>query len=205
MTIAKDLKNSDLEANTSDSYSDLYAKTGNFEKSLEFYKQSVKLTNEYRARQQAEQSLFLSTVFETERKQKEVERQKARIYKINTVLFAFIALLAIAVAIIVYMRQKAVARNARMAALEQNKKLDIANAMIEGQDSERKRLAMDLHDGIMPMIGSLQLLVDNNFEKNWFYPAVKSSIKEIVVDIRELLHRSCRHHSWRAKGWLPTA
>lgn len=189
MTIAKDLKNNELEANISDSYSDLYAKTGNFEKSLEFYKQSVKLKDEYRARQQAEESLFLSTVFETEKKQQEIERQKARIYRTNAILFALIALFATAVAVIIYMRQRAVANNARMAALEQNKKLDIANAMIEGQDSERKRLAMDLHDGIMPMIGSLQLLVDNNFEKNRFYPAVKSSIKEIGSDIRELSHR----------------
>lgn len=189
MTIAKDLNNSELEAIISDSYSDLYVKTGNFEKSLEFYKQSVKLKNEYRARQQAEESLFLSTVFETGKKQQEIERQKARIYRINAILFAFIALFAIAVAVIVYMRQRAATRNARMVAMEQNKKLDIANAMIEGQDSERKRLAMDLHDGIMPMIGSLQLLVDNNFEKNRFYPAVKSSIKEIGTDIRELSHR----------------
>jgi len=189
LELAKNLDSEKLEALVLDSYSDLYGKTGNAEKSLEYYRQSVKLKNKYKAKQQVEESLFLSTVFETGKKQLEIEKQKVRQYKTNAILAAFVALFAVALVVIVYLRHTSAQRKAKIAALEQENKLDIANALIVGQDDERKRLAMDLHDGIMPMIGTLQRLIDNNFEKNQVYPTVKSSIKEIGTDIRELSHR----------------
>lgn len=189
LEIAKNIENKSMEATVLDSYSDLYAKTGNIEQSLEYYKRSVQLKNKYKAEQQVEESLFLSTVFETEKKQLEIEKQKVRQYKTNAILAAFVALFAVALVVIVYLRHTSAQRKAKIAALEQENKLDIANALIVGQDAERKRLAMDLHDGIMPMIGTLQRLIDNNFEKNQAYPTVKSSIKEIGTDIRELSHR----------------
>lgn len=189
LEIANQLGNDRLIASVLDSYSDYFAETGNAEKSLQYYKQSVKLKNKYKEKQQVEESLFLSTVYETEKKQLEIERQKARLFKTNVFLIAFAALFVFALVLLLYWRQLLTLRKNKISALNQEKKLEVANALIEGQDAERKRLAMDLHDGVMPMIGSLQMLIDSNFEKHYVYPEMKFSIKEIGADIRELTHR----------------
>ena len=61
--------------------------------------------------------------------------------------------------------------------------------MIEGQDIERKRLAMDLHDGMGAQLGSLRFQVDTFFDKDPNYMQVAGSIDEIGKNIRDLSHR----------------
>jgi len=189
LKIARELNNIDIEASVLDSYSDYYATIGDSAQSLAYYRQSVKLKNKYRTQQQIENSLFLSTVFETEKKEKEIARQESRLYRINAILFAVLALFAVAIAVLIYFRQKSAVRKARIKTMAQEKRLEVANAIIEGQDDERKRLAMDLHDGISPKIGSLKLLIDSKLEETAVYPEVIDSIDDIDSNIREISHR----------------
>lgn len=189
LTIARKLNNIDIEASVLDSYSDYYATIGDSAQSLVNYRQSVKLREQYRAQQQIAKSLFLSTVFETEKKEKEIARQESSLYRTNAILFAVLALFSVAIAVLIYFRQKSVARKARIKTMAQEKKLEVANAIIEGQDDERKRLAMDLHDGISPKIGSLKLLIDSKLEETGVYPEVIESIDDIDSNIREISHR----------------
>ena len=133
--------------------------------------------------------MFLSTVFETEKKEREIARQESKIYQINAFLFAALTLLSIAIAILLYVRQKSAARKARIKTIEQEKKLEVANALIEGQDAERKRLAMDLHDGVSPKLGALKLSIENDFKKDKKTDAVIDSLTDISVNIRDLSHK----------------
>ena len=85
LAFSRDINNTDIEASVLDSYSDYYAITGDPVNSLIFYRRSVKLRKEYTAKQQIEKSLFLSTVFETEKKEKEIARQESALYKTNAI------------------------------------------------------------------------------------------------------------------------
>lgn len=187
--IASELKDIDVEGSVMDTYSDYYTNLGDTENAFDYYKKSVKLKNKFHDQLQIEQSMFLSVAFEAEKKEKEIAKQQTKISRINAVLFASLALLSIAVAILLYLRQKSVTRKNRIKVIEQEKRLEVANALIEGQDAERKRLAMDLHDGISPQMGSLKLMIDANFDKNNAYSEVVSSVENIRTNIRELSHR----------------
>ncbi len=187
--LTRELKNIDLEASIMDSYSDYYALLGDSAMSYKSYKNSIQLRNQYREKQRVEQSMFLSTVFETEKKEKEIARQESKLYQINSILFAVLTLLSAAVAILIYFRQKSAAGKARINTMAQEAKLEIANALIEGQDAERKRLAMDLHDGIGPRIGMLKMTIDSKMKEKENYTDVIESLTEIGRNIRDMSHR----------------
>jgi signal transduction histidine kinase len=189
LVISKNLNNIDIEASVLDSYSDCYMAVGDSAGALLSYKQSVKLRNEFRNNQQIEKSLMLSTVFETEKKEREIAHKNTQLYRTNMFLLVAILLFIVAMVLFILFRQKSAMRKVRISAMDQEKKLEVANALIEGQDSERKNLAMNLHDGIAPKMGSLQLMVDNHFEHAEGYHKVCTTIKDIDTNIREISHR----------------
>jgi len=189
LVISKNLNNIDIEASVLDSYSDSYMAVGDSASALLSYKQSVKLRNEFRNNQQIEKSLMLSTVFETEKKEREIAHKNTQLYRTNMFLLVAILLFIVAMVLFILFRQKSAMRKVRISAMDQEKKLEVANALIEGQDSERKNLAMNLHDGIAPKMGSLQLMVDNHFEHAEGYHKVCTTIKDIDTNIREISHR----------------
>jgi len=189
LSISKHLNNIDVEASVLDSYSDYYVAIDDPAQAFEYHKKSVKLKNEYRKNQQIEKSLFLSTVFETEKKEKEIARQDSELYRIYFFLFAAVSLFAFAVVVLVYFRHKSAIRKARIKTMDHEKKLEVANAMIEGQDTERKRIAMDLHDGISPKVGALKLMFDTHFEASKHHDEFSNSIYDIDQNIREISHR----------------
>ena len=189
LSLSIELGNIDLEASIMDTYSDYYLVLGDSAMSYRSYKKSIQLRKQYTEKQRVEQSLFLTTVFETEKKEKEIARQESKIYQINTILFALLALFSAAVAILIYFRQKSAARKAQIVTMAQEAKLEIANALIEGQDAERKRLAMDLHDGIGPRIGMLKMTIDTKIKEDENYSDIIDSLTELGRNIRDMSHR----------------
>ncbi len=189
VNLARELNNIDLEASVLDSYSDYYTTIGDSAMSYKYYKSSIKLRNRYRNKQRIEQSLFLSTVFETEKKEKEIVRKDSKLYRINAILFGVLTLFSVVLAILIYWRQKSLIRKAKIKTMEHEKKLEVANALIEGQDAERKRLAMDLHDGISPKLGVLKMSIEKFYKKNENTTGVIDSLTEISLNIRDLSHK----------------
>ncbi|MBK8491451.1 MAG: PAS domain-containing protein [Saprospirales bacterium] len=59
------------------------------------------------------------------------------------------------------------------------------NAMLEGQESERRRLAKDIHDGIGPLLSTLRLNIENVHNR---IPAGDPKLEKSVENVTELLH-----------------
>jgi len=150
---------------------------------------SIAKRNEYREKQQIQQSLFLSTVFETEQKEKEIIKQQSQLNRFQAILFGSLALILLLLGIVFYYRQKSTIRKARLIAADQEKTIEVANALIEGQDTERKRLAMDLHDGLGARLGTLRFKLDSVLDKNPSKEEIGTDIDDIGRNIRELSHR----------------
>lgn len=187
--IAQKLKSSDLQATIYDSYSDYFTAIENFKTALAYQDSSIIKRNQYREQQQIQKSLFLSAVFETEQKEKEILQQENEITQLWVYMLSAIAVLAIAIGLVVYFRQKYSLGRSRMDAMEKSKSLEIADALIHGQDAERKRLAMDLHDGLGARLGVLRFLVDGFFKPHEKYDEISNSIITIQQNVRELSHR----------------
>lgn len=179
----------DLESEIYDSYSDYYEKIGDYENALAYSDLFIEKRDQYREQQQIQKSLFLSAVFKTEQKEKEILQQKNEINQLWVLMLSIVAILAIFIGLGVYLRQKLSLSKSRLEAVKKGKALEIADALIKGQDAERKRLAMDLHDGLGARLSSLQFLVDGFFTTNEKYDDVTTSITNIHENIRDLSHR----------------
>ena len=59
------------------------------------------------------------------------------------------------------------------------------NAMLEGQESERRRLAKDIHDGIGPLLSALRLNIENVHSR---IPQGDPKLEKSIENVAELLH-----------------
>ncbi len=189
LNIAQDIKSLDLESEIYDSFSDYYERTGDYEKALKYTDMYIVKREAFRRQQSKQRTMFLSAVFETEQKEKEILQQENEIATLWLYMLGTFAFLTVSIGFVVYFRQKLSLSRSRLETVEKGKELEIADAMINGQDAERKRLAMDLHDGLGARLGSLRFLVDGFFKPNEKYNDVISSIDSITQNVRELSHR----------------
>lgn len=178
-----------LKANVYDSYSDFYVYVQDYKKAYYYKDSSDRVLKEVEKNKQIQQSLFLSTVFETEQKEKEILVQKNRNFTLWIYLSIVLLLVILLTIFLLYYRQKLQLNKARVISLEKDKKLEVANAIIEGQDSERKRLAMDLHDGLGAGLGTLRLTIDSELKNAVKYNELISLIDDIRQSVRDMSHR----------------
>ena len=189
LKIAKDIKSNDLQASIYDSYCDYFTNIHDYSTALAYKDSSVTKRDQFRMQQQIQKSLFLSVVFETEQKEKELLKKENKIFHLWILALVVFASLVVFISLAIYLRQKLFLSKLRLETVEKGRRLEIADALIIGQDTERKRLAMDLHDGLSARLGALKFLVDGFFKSNEKYDDVSNYIKNIHQNVRELSHR----------------
>ena len=178
-----------MEAEVYDSFSDYYTEIGDFKKALEYKNLNIKTNEKFTDNQRIQESLFLAAVFETKKKEEEILASENKLNQFRSILFGSLALIAILLTVIIYFSQKSALTVAKLESVEKGKSLEIANALLEGTDNERKRLAMDLHDGLGAQLGSLKFMVDTYIEDSPNYQKITNSIDDICQNVRGLSHR----------------
>jgi signal transduction histidine kinase len=189
LNISKKQEDIDLLASVYDSYSDFHEKTGNFKKALEYKDSSIVKRNQYKKTQQLEHTMFLSNVFESEKKQKEILEQEGRLNRMKLLLLLSVVLVLMVFLVLMFYINRASRNKVRVEQLQKEKELNTANAIIQGQDSERKRIARDLHDGIGPRIASLRMYLDTTLPEGESSRETIEILNGIYSDIRGLSHR----------------
>lgn len=106
----------------------------------------------------AEKVADAQTKFETEKKEAEIQRQRAELLNQRLYILGLLAglVLFILVAYFGYTRYRARKKAELDAAVIREQQLGL-NAVIEAQEGERKRIAKDLHDGIAQELVALKL------------------------------------------------
>ena len=189
LDISINIENLEMEFEIYDSYSDYFERTGNFEQALKYTDLFVKKRDEYIELQQIQRATFLSVVFETEQKEKQILEKENRIVTQRNYILIVLTVVVFLIGFMVYLRQKLSLKKTAMQIMDKNKSLEVANAVIEGQDDERKRLAMDLHDGLGAKLGAHRLILDGYFKSHKNYDEIAKSIIGIHQNVRELSHR----------------
>jgi two-component system, NarL family, sensor kinase len=90
--------------------------------------------------------------------------------------------------------QEALLRETRIRELEDREKLLILNAMIDGQEEERKRIAKDLHDGLGGLLASVKLQLASiqreigKLEQVNLYEQANHMVDTACEEVRRIAH-----------------
>ena len=189
LEIVTKMKITDLQYEILESTSEYCFVIGDYQKAFSYLTSASEKRKEYREQQRVQESLFLSVVVKNEQKEKEILFQENEIAKLWEIVLCILLLLAFFIGLGFYFRHKYLFKRIRLEIIEKGKSLEIADALIKGQDAERKRLAMDLHDGLSANLGALRLLVDGFLINHEKYNEISTSLIDIHYDVRNLSHR----------------
>lgn len=140
--------------------SDLYASTGRHKEALESYKKFIEIKDTLLNEERRNYILDLEEKYDTEKKDIQLQLQKAEIIRARN---QNIALVAGAITLIILLllsyrsyRQKQKIQQHRINELETEQKLLATEAVLQGEEQERTRLAKDLHDGLGGMLSGIK-------------------------------------------------
>ncbi|MEO9967981.1 MAG: sensor histidine kinase [Reichenbachiella sp.] len=153
----------------------------------------LKLFNEAKSRQITE----LQTKYETEKKDKELQLRQSKIdlttAERDTLMYTLlVGLVLTLVIIVIYNQRQRINRRLRrkeqqlheqeVNKLMQSQELKSINAMLEGEEKERKRIAEDLHDRVGSMLSAMKLQVDTADQK------MTNLLDETADEVRRISH-----------------
>ena len=185
-------------------YSVVYEHQGKYKKALESKKEYVIIRDSVHTKENTDKINELTIQFETERKEKEIvqleaERKANELELIkkdrerNTIMGIGALLLLSLVFSYFFWRQKQISNlktialnKERIDSLLNENKINYANAMIEGQEAERKRLAEDLHDRLGSILSTMKLHL--NSPKDGSIEKANSLLDESVDEVRKISH-----------------
>jgi signal transduction histidine kinase len=85
--------------------------------------------------------------------------------------------------------QKDIIHNQNVTALKRQKEIEIIQAMIEGEEAERKRIARDLHDGIGSSLSSIKMQLENSTDsKSNIITVVILALSKSIKELRQIAY-----------------
>jgi signal transduction histidine kinase len=142
----------------------------------------------------------LETKYEVEKKQAQIlalERDYLKKSKQNNIyLFTAIGIIALIIFILLYFRQRAakdrIIAQQRIRQLEEEKKFLAAQALVEGQEEERKRIAQELHDGLGVLLSTTRMqfsaIGDTSPESKPLVERAAAMLEQATSDVRKISH-----------------
>lgn len=153
---------------------------GNKNKAFSLLKEYVALADTVNKKQTNIKLNLIEQKYEHEKKEREIVELKAEnqlksaALKYNkamltfTVIVSLCLLVLLALACLLYrnkqrlVRQHSLLHEEQLMRMKKEQQISFFNAMIQGQEQERKRLASDLHDGLGGLLSNIKLLLSKN-------------------------------------------
>jgi signal transduction histidine kinase len=179
---------------------DNYHRAGNDKKAFEYYElffalydsmlnvDKVKAMDELEKKYQKQKDQATILSLEKENLKKTNQR--------NTTVFIATIILALILFALVYFRQRArkdrIISQQKIRQLEEEKKLLSAKLLIEGQEEERKRIALELHDGLGVLLSATKLqftsIADISPENKPLIDRATHLLEQATGDVRRISH-----------------
>jgi signal transduction histidine kinase len=121
---------------------------------------------------------------------------KQRTIQRNAFIFTVFAVIALAVFLFLYVRQKrkkdGIIAQQKIHELEEEKKLMAAMSLMEGQEEERKRIAIELHDGLGVLLSATKMqftsIKDTSPENLPMIERATQLLEQASGDVRKISH-----------------
>ncbi|MCB0533139.1 MAG: sensor histidine kinase [Lewinellaceae bacterium] len=78
--------------------------------------------------------------------------------------------------------------------LEDTLRIESMQSILEGQESERRRIATDLHDSLGGLLAAIKIRLENltgklpDLDKNEEFPKIKALLNDTIVETRQIAH-----------------
>lgn len=205
IAIHKALNNPENIIHTTKLLANLAYATGDPAKGYAYELESDEFQENYVRSVLSKQSSDLEKKYETEKKEAEIQLQKATIKEKNTLNYILIGSAAALLIILLLSyrnykhRQKL--QQQRINELETEKQLTATAAVLKGEEQERTRLAKDLHDGLGGMLSGIKHSL-NNMKGNLIMTPENAQAFERSID---MLDSSIKEMRRVAHNMMPEA
>ncbi|WP_237589052.1 tetratricopeptide repeat-containing sensor histidine kinase [Polaribacter sargassicola] len=188
-------------------FADCYKETGNYKKAYEYYEKYDIIKDSLNITAQNIAISDLNIKYETEKKDKlnlqlEIDKKKSQNFLIATLL-SLILISVIGTLLIknsnkkrkVAEQQKELEKQKNLTLLKEQE-LTTINAIINGQEKERKQIAEDLHDNLGSILATLKLHFDNlkinhtkkKIDQETLFNKTEGLIDEAYLKVRSIAH-----------------
>jgi signal transduction histidine kinase/Tfp pilus assembly protein PilF len=155
----------------------------------------TELINELEILYEKEKILAQNKILENENLRKDLSIRKKTSQR-NAILYSGIGIIALAVFIILYFRQRAakdrIIAEQKILQLEEEKRLMAARLLVEGQEEERKRIAQELHDGLGVLLSATKMqftsIKDLSPESKPVVEKATQMLEQATGDVRKISH-----------------
>ncbi|MFT3846966.1 MAG: sensor histidine kinase [Lacibacter sp.] len=176
---------------------------GDYKKALDYFTWSTQMKDSIFTAQKNRQVEELSTLYETGKKEQQIEQQKETIQKRNRLIFIIsgASLLSLLVAFLLYNQYKWKQQAKLQAEITEQQQL-AAKSVLEAEEKERSRIAKDLHDGVGQMMSAARMNLSsfyNNITLN------DNSQQKSLYDIIQLVDDSCKEVRAVSHSMMPAA
>lgn len=171
LNLANELQNQDVLHTAKRVLGKAYAKQNNYQKAFQYLNQSYALYDSVAGIENQKNINELMLKFETAKKEKEIVNQKYLLANQKSKLQARLMWILILGSIIAalfsyYLYYKKLMNEKNKSLILENEK-SVSEAYIDGENLERKRLALEIHDGISSTLTGISYkLKSDNFDKN---------------------------------------
>lgn len=159
IALAKQIKAREILFKAYKRISDIYIETGQSGKAFHFLALSMNLKDSVLDQNYLMQISIVQTQYETEKKDKSIIEQQIQLKKkevqllrkenqTNISLIVILLLVLLSSGILLFFRQRQRSKNREIQSLKQQQEIAQLEALIDGEEKERRRIAQELHDGI---------------------------------------------------------
>jgi two-component system NarL family sensor kinase len=203
---------SELKKSILKDISDIYQEKGDYRKAYEYYVQYTTLKDTLHKENEELQIHELKTLYETEKKESKISHltiinQKQKIRNRLLLLCLLFAIGLCLLFIITIRNRKKIAlqdieiKETKIRELEKESQIVAAIAALQGEESERSRLARDLHDGLGGLLSGIKFKL-NHLKGNFL---LDNSSKTDFENTLELLDSSVKELRRVAHNMMPEA
>ncbi len=186
-----------------DGLSQLYEATGDYKRSMEMARLTVKLNDSIYTDNMNKRFSEMETKYQTTNKDKQIQQQQFELTKKQYWLYGSIgfAFLIVLLGYSFYRRYKL--KQEKRLQLEVMKQQDMATkAVINAEENERKRIAADLHDGVGQMMSAAKMNL-SVFESELKFDNEKQKIS--FENVINMVDESCREIRSVSHQMMPNA
>lgn len=201
--LAEKMEFKELLSNNYAQMSKMANMTGNYKEALDYFTWHTQLKDSIFNSQKTRQIEEISTIYETQKREQQIQEQQETIRKRNRLLYISIGLflLALLIAYLIYNRYKW-KQQARLQSEIMKQQEMAARSVLEAEEKERSRIAKDLHDSVGQMMSAARMNLSS------FYNSIQLQNREhqaSLSNIIKLVDDSCREVRTVSHSMMPSA